>query len=295
MKLLNPNEIGTKISTLLVEAKETFISVSPYLDISSWKKMIKSLEQSTSKVDIFFYYREIKEIDKQLLERLNVKLIHIPNLHAKMYFNEKECIVSSMNLYEFSDLNSIEIATQYTDKKDYDLLFSYFNNYIKPSKSNLSLLFTPKTSKVTTSYKRNSIDPDFIKEVNGHKIYKWNEHKYKDEFLKFERILQKKFGDIRCSYSEGYMYVKSIISGFELFVGENEKFSIKYSTRTDKIDREKWNNIESYLERELKQIKHTFNRGSDSEDEYRYHRWDFYSTNDLFKSLSIFQKSMDIK
>ena len=282
MQLINPNEIGTKISTLLVEADKTFISVSPYLDLSSWKKMIKCLEKSSSKIDIFFYYREIKEIDKQLLNRINVKLIHVPNLHAKMYFNEKECIVSSMNLYEFSDLNSIEIATLYSKKEDYHLLFQYFTKYIKSIPNSA----TPETIR-TNSFKKKNPDP--IKVVNGHNIYTWNEYKYKDEFLKFEKRLQQEFGKINCVYANGYMYVKYIINGFELFVYENEKLHLKYSTRTDKINKEAWNSIESHLENKLKEIKYTFRKGSDSEDQYRYHTWKFDSTNDLFQSLPIFQ------
>lgn len=38
MEIINPNEIGSKISTLVIESKTRFIAVSPYIELKSWKK-----------------------------------------------------------------------------------------------------------------------------------------------------------------------------------------------------------------------------------------------------------------
>ncbi len=39
-----------------------------------------------------------------------VRLSFCKNLHAKCYLNESECIISSLNLYEFSQINNNEMG-----------------------------------------------------------------------------------------------------------------------------------------------------------------------------------------
>jgi len=43
------------------------------------------------------------------------------DLHAKCYFNEKEAIVTSMNLYMFSQQNNVEMGIYLTKEKDEEL------------------------------------------------------------------------------------------------------------------------------------------------------------------------------
>jgi len=131
MKLINPNEIGVKVSTLIIESKLFFTAVSPYLDISNWKKILINIEKAINRgVNISFYYREIKAQDFKTLKGLGVNLYEITGLHTKIYFNETKVIVSSMNLYEYSDLHSIDIAIQFSDSKNYHKISEYFINYI---------------------------------------------------------------------------------------------------------------------------------------------------------------------
>lgn len=132
MKIINPNEIGTKISTLFLEAKSKIIIVSPYIKISEWKKMLVNLEQCQSKgIEIDCYYRDLHDRDLRVLERLEVNLYQIEGLHAKLYFNESQVIVSSMNLHEYSDNNSIDIGMLYQREEEYREVFEYFEKYIK--------------------------------------------------------------------------------------------------------------------------------------------------------------------
>ncbi|MDO8724759.1 MAG: hypothetical protein Q7J35_01660 [Candidatus Methanoperedens sp.] len=43
------------------------------------------------------------------------------DLHAKCYFNEKEAIITSMNLYMFSQQNNVEMGIYISKEKDEDL------------------------------------------------------------------------------------------------------------------------------------------------------------------------------
>jgi hypothetical protein len=64
-------------------------------------------------VETTLVYRENKLTDSekakfQSLDNLN--LMHHPNVHTKCYFNEKYLIITSMNLYEYSEINNREMG-----------------------------------------------------------------------------------------------------------------------------------------------------------------------------------------
>lgn len=133
MEIINSNEIGAKISTLIAESNEKFCAVTPFVRISEWKKIIISIERAKARnVSINFFVREINQTDYEALTKIGVEIFVIKGWHTKLYFNEKEVIISSMNLYEFSDLNSIDIAIFYKDTESYNKFYDYFLKYIKP-------------------------------------------------------------------------------------------------------------------------------------------------------------------
>ena len=72
--------------------------------------MLDALER---KVDITFFIREGENLrrpeDLRWL-RANVKVYEVPNLHAKIYLNERTVLVSSMNILRSSINDSKEFA-----------------------------------------------------------------------------------------------------------------------------------------------------------------------------------------
>ena len=134
MEIINPNEIGSKISTLIIEAKEKFVAVTPYINIRNWKKITTNIQKAIDRgVDVEIYYREFNnQYDLTQLLDLGVQLFLIPNLHTKLYFNENSLIVSSMNLIESSDLNSLDLAILIENQENQNKIRSYFKDYIYP-------------------------------------------------------------------------------------------------------------------------------------------------------------------
>lgn len=142
MDIINPNEIGGRISTLIAEAKEKFYVSTYNVDLANWRKVLVNFEQARKRgVSIKIYFRKINETDFKVLRKLGIELYQIKHLHTKLYFNEKEVIVSSMNFYEYSDLHSIEIGLHYKDAENYNKLYDYFQKYIS-AKTNDSIYFT---------------------------------------------------------------------------------------------------------------------------------------------------------
>ncbi len=132
MKLIKPKEISGAIMTLIEEADEKVIIISPYYNIQQWKKLLNSLSSLKRRnVDIEFYVREGEVNSINELKCQGFSAIPISNLHTKLYLNEKEAIVSSMNLNISSDTNSLDIALKTENNEEYKELYQYYNRYIK--------------------------------------------------------------------------------------------------------------------------------------------------------------------
>ena len=82
------------------------------------KKEISGLFYTENKLQV----DDLKWLEKQIGIRTSI----CKNLHAKCYLNENEAIVTSMNLYEFSQLNNYEMGIRITKLEDSDLYDATF-------------------------------------------------------------------------------------------------------------------------------------------------------------------------
>lgn len=132
---LKPNNVSGEILNLLDEAKEKVIIVSPYCKFDKWYKLVKKLKDLKERnIEVEFYIRD-NEPDsyKQVLD-IGITPICIPNLHAKLYLNEKNGIVTSMNLLLSSEINSLELGYKTDTKEEYTELLSFYETYLKREK-----------------------------------------------------------------------------------------------------------------------------------------------------------------
>ncbi len=132
MKLIKPSQISGEIMTLIEEADKKLVIVSPYCKFSDWKKFLNTIDfLKRKKTDVEFYIRagESKTYDE--VDKIGFKPIEVPNLHTKLYINEKYAIVSSMNLLTYSDMNSLDIAYKSQSETEYKELLEYYDRYLK--------------------------------------------------------------------------------------------------------------------------------------------------------------------
>jgi hypothetical protein len=131
MKFIPPLEIASQLMTLIQEAESELVLVSPYINIRSWDKMKKCLSKAVERgVNVTFYVRNHNKQDVSDLIDIGIKPILIENLHAKLYYNETYGIVTSLNLYYYSDQNSIEIAYKTQGRTERAELVAFVNRYI---------------------------------------------------------------------------------------------------------------------------------------------------------------------
>lgn len=121
-KFLNTSAINYFLEEIIKNTKERLILISPFLKIN---ERIKELieDKNRLKIDVRIVYgkNELQPDEIKWLKELSyIRTSFCKNLHAKCYMNEEMCIITSLNLYEFSQINNNEmgILIQRTEDKE---------------------------------------------------------------------------------------------------------------------------------------------------------------------------------
>lgn len=102
--------------------------VSPYVDFKNWggiKQEIEKAKQRGIKIEFITRHDVNNSKSWEQIEALGIKPKLVKNLHAKLYYNEKSGIVTSMNLLTSSNLSAIEFGSIY-DTEDEIQQLKYF-------------------------------------------------------------------------------------------------------------------------------------------------------------------------
>lgn len=122
-KFLNTTGVSYHLEELIKNTNDRLILISPYLQFHNRvRDHIQNL--NVQKKDIRIVYRESKlQLDESnwLESQIGVRTSVCPTLHAKCYLNENEAIVTSMNLYSFSQQNNDEMGIHVSKENDPDL------------------------------------------------------------------------------------------------------------------------------------------------------------------------------
>ncbi len=88
------------------------ILISPFLKLNDRMKELLA-DKNRLKIDVRIVYGK-SELQPQEIEWLRgltyIRTSFCKNLHAKCYMNEEMCIITSLNLYEFSQVNNNEMG-----------------------------------------------------------------------------------------------------------------------------------------------------------------------------------------
>ncbi len=128
-KFLNTTGVSYHLEELIRNTKDRLILISPYLQFH--KRIKDHLENlNIQKKDIRIVYKENKlQISESnwLESQIGIRTSICSTLHAKCYLNESEAIVTSMNLYSFSQQNNDEMGIHVTKQNDPDLYNDILN------------------------------------------------------------------------------------------------------------------------------------------------------------------------
>lgn len=130
MRVLNPTDNITSIIAMVENAKKFVVIVSPYSYLEGWDSLKNAINgASVNGIEVSYYVREKEGLEG--LEDLKVNIYEVPILHAKMFFSEREAIISSFHLMNNEDINW---ACVLNFPEEYNELVNFFELYIKPNR-----------------------------------------------------------------------------------------------------------------------------------------------------------------
>ncbi|WP_165677392.1 phospholipase D family protein [Metapseudomonas otitidis] len=122
-KFLNTSATNYFLEELIKNAKDRLILISPFLKLNDRIKELL-IDKDRLKIDVRIVYGK-SELQPEEIRWLNeltyIRTSFCKNLHAKCYLNEEICIISSLNLYEFSQVNNNEMGVLIERSEDTDL------------------------------------------------------------------------------------------------------------------------------------------------------------------------------
>lgn len=124
MEFMHGLQIGISLLQTISQSQKWLFLVSPYL--KPWDELLNSIiDASHRRVAVTLVLRgaemraENEKLSKPLADR-GVTIKFLDRLHAKLYVNESQAVVTSMNLHRESLLDSWEAAVVLNGQKDRD-------------------------------------------------------------------------------------------------------------------------------------------------------------------------------
>lgn len=120
---LTTTQISAELENLIKTAQDEITIVSPYLKVNHrLQSFIKDAGQRQIRFKLIYGKSELQPDEWNWIKQLEtVETGFVENLHAKCYLNETAAIVTSMNLYEFSQQNNDEMGILATVGADPEL------------------------------------------------------------------------------------------------------------------------------------------------------------------------------
>jgi phosphatidylserine/phosphatidylglycerophosphate/cardiolipin synthase-like enzyme len=122
-KFLNTSATNYYLEEMIKTAKDRLILISPFLRLNERiKELLEDKDRLKIDVRIVYGKSELQPEEVNWLKGLSyIRTSFCKNLHAKCYLNEESCIITSLNLYEFSQVNNNEMGIFIDRQNDTDL------------------------------------------------------------------------------------------------------------------------------------------------------------------------------
>jgi hypothetical protein len=200
-EFLTTTKTSSAIEDIIIDANKNIYLISPYLQLS--RNVIERLKEASLKgVKIHMVYREnkLKENDlNSLADFKNLHLYILNNLHAKCYFNEKKLVITSMNLYEFSEKNNREMGVLIEKDKDKEL----YEKAVNESESIINISLKAQIKNGSIKAFSNSNDPSY--QTSEKPQYNYNKlKKSSPEIYQRSKAKSEKGVCIRCKDEIGF-------------------------------------------------------------------------------------------
>lgn len=160
-KFLTTTGISHNLEEMIENTHENLVLISPFLKLNDRIKLqLKEKSNENVSIQVVYGKNEMKREEYELLKSLpTIQIAFYDNLHAKCYLNEKSALITSMNLYDFSQANNAEMGIYVendTDSELYDNIHKEVNRLKKIGEDEIDNQQTSKKGKSDNkSYPKN--------------------------------------------------------------------------------------------------------------------------------------------
>ncbi len=136
-KFLTTRGTASEIEKIINNAQKSLVLISPFIKIpdSLFQNLIAA-DQRNVRITLIYGKNNLEPQTREQFQKLkNFRLCFLENLHAKCYFNEQDMVISSLNLYDFSEQNNREMSVLISRSTDEEV----FNDAYKEARIMLSL------------------------------------------------------------------------------------------------------------------------------------------------------------
>ena len=200
-KFLKGNELNSQLEKVFEDAESQIVLISPYIKLHERYKSALLTKTSNPNIEIVILFwkneddlsKSMKQDDFDFFKQFpNIQIKYEKRLHAKYYANETKAILTSMNLYGFSQNNNIEAGVlmesslkgSFTGENELDKSsWDYFRVVLEQSELLFEQkpVFEKKNLLSSRKYVKSEIEvdklSDFFKNVSYKKVYKKKEQK----------------------------------------------------------------------------------------------------------------------
>lgn len=123
-EFLTGKKLSEKLTDIIWDAKKYVVIISPFIKLDDHVRSIFDKIKATHEVHIILIFgknegykqKSFNKDDYEYFKEFkNISILYNKDLHAKHYCNEKEGLVTSLNLYDYSMINNIEYGIHFTD------------------------------------------------------------------------------------------------------------------------------------------------------------------------------------
>jgi len=119
-KFLTTRGATSEIEKIINNANKSIVLISPYIKIpgSLFQNLLTADKRGIKTTLIFGKSKLDPDVQNQLKNLQNVAMYFLNNLHAKCYFNESQMVITSLNLYDYSEQNNREMGILISRQED---------------------------------------------------------------------------------------------------------------------------------------------------------------------------------
>lgn len=218
VKFLTTIELSYQILQIIKTADREIILVTPYIKLSAnLKDNLAEANRKGKEITLIYGKSALSKEEKAFLDNLdNLSIYFHENLHAKCYFNEFSMLITSMNLYEFSEKQNKEFGVFIEKEVDEDGIYEDVIEEV------LTIMQSAKHEKKNKSNTFKS----FIREKSKEELFcDYLNNYFHEKHFRLEK-LDEDFGRIKVIVSENFL------PNVDIEIGSNIDFIFNLNNST---------------------------------------------------------------